>query len=80
MQEEFTDFPDIFWVFDGAVRLNREHRNSSLVETPFLHDVVTVNQLQSLSHQNSLVGEGSTRSGLTDPVADFDHNLYDALA
>ena len=80
MQEEFTDFPDIFWVFDGAVRLNREHRNSSLVETPFLYDVVTVNQLQSLSHQNSLVGEGSTRSGLTDPVADFDHNLYDALA
>ena len=80
MQEEFTDFSDIFWVLDTAVRLNREHRNSSLVETPFLYDVMTVNQLQSLPHQNSLVGEGSTRSGLTDPVTDFDQDLKNALS
>ena len=80
MQEEFSDFPDIFWIFDGAVRLNREHRNSSLVETPFLYDVVTVDQLQTLSHQNRLVGERATRSGLAHPVADFDQDLENALS
>ena len=80
MQEEFTDFPDIFWVFNAAVRLNREHRNSSLVETPFLYDVMTVDQLQSLSHQNGLVGEWPTCSGLAHPVADFDQDLKNALS
>ena len=80
MQEEFTDFSDIFWVFDSAVRLNRENRNSSLVETPFVHDVVTVDQLQSLSHQNRLVGERTACSGLAHPVADFYQNLKNALA
>ena len=80
MQEEFTDFSDIFWVLDTAVRLNREHRNSSLVETPFLYDVMTVDQLQSLSHQNGLVGERPTCSGLAHPVADFDQDLKNALS
>ena len=80
MQEEFTDFPDIFWVFNAAVRLNREHRNSSLVETPFLYDVMTVNQLQALSHQDGLVGQRPTCSGLTHPVADFDQDLKNALS
>ena len=41
---------------------------------------MTVNQLQSLSHQNGLVGERPTCSGLAHPVADFDQDLKNALS
>ena len=53
---------------------------SSFFECPLDYDVVTVDQLQSLSHQNGLVGQRPARSGLAHPVADFDKNLNDALA